>query len=375
MGSLTTAAVAALLFLSFSSGSLGAALADERFAPVDEEALINTINKGMTAQRQPGLIAGIWVPGRGSLVRAFGTSDLASNAPMQLDDHVRIASITKTFTGVAILQLVDEGRLSLDDVLSSYLEGVENGDRITIRNLLDMTSGLFDFTSDDKFLKDFTDHPLMFFAPQDVLDILQRHKPDFSPGEKVSYCDTNYILLGMIVEKVTGQPVQTTITEKLLKPLGLKHTSFPTAPAIPEPFAHGYYAGEDGKGEFKDYTATNPAVAWTAGAMISTLADLRLWGKALATGALLTPARHAEQMRFGTMTPKPLYVGYGFGIANFGGLIGHNGAIFGYTTAMFYWPEADAMIVLAGNQASNFSNAATEITIQIAEHLFPGRIK
>ena len=125
MGSLTTAAVAALLFLSFSSGSLGAALADERFPPVDEEALINTINKGMTAQRQPGLIAGIWVPGRGSLVRAFGTSDLASNAPMQLDDHVRIASITKTFTGVAILQLVDEGRLSLDDVLSSYLEGVE----------------------------------------------------------------------------------------------------------------------------------------------------------------------------------------------------------------------------------------------------------
>ena len=109
MGSLTTAAVAALLFLSFSSGSLGAALADERFPPVDEEALINTISKGMTAQRQPGLIAGIWVPGRGSLVRAFGTSDLASNAPMQLDDHVRIASITKTFTGVAILQLVDEG--------------------------------------------------------------------------------------------------------------------------------------------------------------------------------------------------------------------------------------------------------------------------
>jgi len=375
MGSLATAAVAALLFLSFSAGSLGTALADERFPPADEEALIDIINTGMTAQRQPGLIVGIWIPGRGSLVRAFGTSDVASNAPMQLDDHVRIASITKTFTAVATLQLVDDGRLSLDDTLSKFVEGVDNGHRISVRNLLGMMSGIYDFTSDDKFLKDFTDNPLMSFAPQDVIDILKRHKPDFGPGEKVSYCDTNYILLGMIVEKVTSEPVQTTITEKILKPLGLGHTSFPTAPAIPEPFAHGYYAGEDGKGEFKDYTATNPALAWTAGAMISTLEDLRAWAKALATGALLTPATHAEQMKFGTITTKPLYVGYGLGIGNFGGLLGHNGAIFGYTTAMFYWPDADAMVVLAGNQASNFSNATTEIAIQLAEHLFPGRIK
>jgi D-alanyl-D-alanine carboxypeptidase len=268
MDSLATAAVAALLFLYMSSGPPGAALADERFPPIDEEALVDIINTGMTAQRQPGLIVGIWIPARGSLVRAFGTSDLASNAPMQVDDHVRIASITKTFMAVATLQLVDDGRLSLDDTLSNYVEGVDNGNRITIRNLRSMTSGIYDFTSDDRFLKDFTDDPLMSFAPQDVLHILKRHKPAFGPGEKVSYCDTNYILLGMIVEKVTGEPVQTTITEKILKPLGLRHTSFPTAPAIPEPFARGYYASDDGKGEFKDYTATNPAVAWTAGAMI-----------------------------------------------------------------------------------------------------------
>jgi D-alanyl-D-alanine carboxypeptidase len=375
MDSLATAAVAALLVLSMSSGLPGGALADERFPPADEEALVDIINTGMTAQRQPGLIVGIWIPARGSLVRAFGTSDLASNTPMQVDDHVRIASITKTFMAVVTLQLVDEGRLSLDDTLSNYVNGVTNGNRITIRNLLGMTSGIYDFTSDDKFLKDFTDDPLMSFAPQNVLDILKRHKPAFGPGEKISYCDTNYILLGMIVEKVTGEPVQTTITEKILKPLGLRQTSFPTAPAIPEPFARGYYAGEDGKGKFKDYTATDPGVAWTAGAMISTLEDLRAWAKALATGALLTPARHAEQMRFGTITTKPLYVGYGLGIGNFGGLIGHNGAIFGYTTAMFYWPDANAMIVLAGNQASNSSNATTEIAIQIAEHLFPGGIK
>jgi D-alanyl-D-alanine carboxypeptidase len=368
------AAAAALLFLAFGYG-LPASLADEAFPPADEKALVEIIEKGIAAQRQPGLNVGIWIPGRGSLVRAFGTGDIATNAPMRLDDHVRIASITKTFTGVATLQLVDEGRLSLDDKLATYVDGVDNGDQITIRNLLGMTSGIYDFTSDDKFLKDFTADPLMTFSPQDVLDILKRHEPEYAPGEKVSYCDTNYILLGVIAEKVTGEPIETTIRTKIVEPLGLSQTTFPIAPEMPGPFARGYYAGEDGKGEFKDYTDTNPAVAWTAGAMISTLDDLRTWGKALATGSLLKPETHAEQMKFGTLIAKPFHVGYGLGIGDFGGLIGHNGAIFGYTTAMFYWPEADAMIVLAGNQASNFSNATTEIAIHLAEYLFPGMIK
>jgi D-alanyl-D-alanine carboxypeptidase len=373
--SFRAAAAAALTFLALDSGLRGTALADETFPPADEKALVDIIEKGMAVQRQPGLNVGIWIPGRGSLVRAFGTRDIATNAPMQIDDHVRIASITKTFTGNAVLQLVDEGRLTLNDTLSTYVEGIDNGNRIAIRNLLGMTSGIYDFTSDEKFLKDFTENPLMSFSPQEMVDIVKRHGPDFAPGEKVVYCDTNYVLLGMIVEKVTGEPIQKTITEKIIEPLGLGQTSFPTEPAMPEPFAHGYYAGDDGKGALKDYTATNPAVAWTAGAMISTLEDLRIWGKALATGTLLKPATHEEQMKFGTIIAKPLHVGYGLGIGNFGGLIGHNGAIFGYTTAMFYWPEADAMIVLAGNQASNFSNATTEIAIQLAEYLFPGKIK
>jgi D-alanyl-D-alanine carboxypeptidase len=374
MNPLRNTVVAVLTFMAFSSKLLGIALAGE-FPAAEERALLDIVEKGRSAQRQPGLNAGIWIPGRGSLVRSFGTGDLASGVPMRRDDHVRIASITKTFIAVVVLQLVDENRLELDDRLSKYVEGIDNGDRITIRNLLGMTSGIYDFTSDERFLKAFTDNPLMSFSPKDVIDIVNRHKPDFAPGEKVSYCDTNYILLGTIVEKVTSESIQKTITEKILKPLGLTNTSFPTEPTLPEQFARGYYAGEDGNGEFKDYTATNPAVAWTAGAMISTLEDLRAWAKVLATGSLLRPATHAEQIKFGTINTKPLYVGYGLGVGNFGGLIGHNGAIFGYTTAMFYWPEADAVIVLAGNQASNFSNATTEIAIQLAKHLFPGRIK
>ena len=192
------------------------------------------------AQRQPGLNVGIWIPGRGEFVRAFGVSDIATKTPMKVDDHVRIASITKTFVAVATLRLVDQGKLKLDDTLATWIEGIPNGDKITIRQLLGMRSGIYDFTSDEQFLNDFTADPLMAFSPEDVVAIVQRHEPDFAPGEKESYCDTNYIFLGVIIEKVTGRPVEDVIRDEILTPLGMPHTSFPTTPAMPEPYAHGY---------------------------------------------------------------------------------------------------------------------------------------
>jgi D-alanyl-D-alanine carboxypeptidase len=101
----------------------------------------------------------------------------------------------------------------------------------------------------------------MAFGPQDVIDIVRRHPPAFAPGEKVVYCDTNYVLLGLIIELVTGRPVSEVIGTEIVAPLGLDGTSFPNTPAMPVPFARGYYAGADGKGELRDYTASNPAVA------------------------------------------------------------------------------------------------------------------
>jgi D-alanyl-D-alanine carboxypeptidase len=351
------------------------ALAAENFSAEEEAAIVKIVEDGMSAQRQPGLVVGISIPGRGEFSRAFGVGDTTTKTPMKRDDHIRIASITKTFVAVAALRLVDQSKLKLDDTLATWIEGIPNGDKITIRELLGMRSGIFDFTSDPKFLADFTADPLMAFSLHDVVAIVQRHEPDFAPGEKVVYCDTNYYFIGAIVEKVTGRPIADVIRDEILAPLNMAHTSFPTTAAMPEPFARGYYAGEDGKGELKDFTASNPAVAWSAGAMISTLDDLRIWAKALATGALLKPETHAEQLKFGTITTKPFQIGYGLGIANFGGLVGHNGAIFGYTTAMFYVPAADATLVVEGNLASNFSNSATEIAYALAKRLMPDKVE
>ena len=370
-----TVIFAALMLVAGAPSLAGEAGTVEGFSADEQARIVEIVEKGLAEQRQPGLNVGIWIPGRGTFLRAFGNANIETGAAMDLADHVRVASITKTFVAVAVLRLVDQGKLDLDDTLASYIEGVPNGERITIRNLLGMTSGVYNFTNDDAFVNAWTDNPLMAFRREDVLAILERHEPDFAPGAKVVYCDTNYILLGIILEKVAGKPVQELIATEIITTLGLTETSFPTTPAIPEPFAHGYYAGEDGKGELRNYTATNPEVAWTAGAMISTLDDLRIWAKAIATGALLTPKTHGEQMRFGSLASGQIDIGYGLGVADFGGLIGHNGAIFGYTTAMFYVPAADATIVIAGNQSSNSSGAATAIAYALAKHLLPDLIQ
>ena len=366
--------LAVLWFLAGIFGCLAAAGASEEFPAADQKALTEIVEKGMAAERQPGLNVGIWIPGRGTWVRSFGKADLATGAPMAIGDHVRIASVTKTFTATAILQLVDAGKLSLDDKLARYIDGIPNGERITVRNLLGMTSGIYDFPLDRKFMEEIAKNPLMSFSPDDVIAILRRNQPAFAPGEKVVYCDTNFILLGVILEKASGRAAAEVIEKDILDPLKLDHTSFPDTPAMPDPFAHGYYAGEDAKGPLEDFTRSNPNLPWTAGAMISTLEDLRIWAKVLATGSLLSPATQAERLAFQPFTEMK-NASYELGILNFSGFIGHYGMIFGYTTAVFYLPEADATFVLEGNQSTNSSMATTEIFLQFAKYLYPDKFK
>ena len=147
---LSVAAAVVAIVISLAS----AALARDEFSSAEQSALTAIVEKGMTEQRQPGVIVGIWIPGRGSWTTAFGKADIEANRPMDHADHIRIASITKTFVATAILQLVDQVKLSLDDTLAPYVEGIPNGEEITLRQLLGMTSGIYDFTRDEQFGKD-----------------------------------------------------------------------------------------------------------------------------------------------------------------------------------------------------------------------------
>lgn len=348
----------------------GARAAAARFDPATVAAMTSIVKGSMASSGTPGMAVGVWIPGRGNYIRTFGTADVKTGARFALRDHVRIASITKTFTATVILELVDRHRLKLTDHLSQFVHDIPNGSEITVKELLNMTSGVYDFTNDPTFLANYQADPTAPFGPANALAIVRRHAPSFAPGTGVEYSDSNYILLELIAQRVTGVSIRNLIQRRVIVPLGLTHTSYPVTPAMPAPFAHGYFSEN---GALRDVTRSNPNTAGGAGAIISTLHDLKLWAKALATGTLLSPATQALRLQTVSLggVPGKIELRYGLGILTVNGFIGHNGAILGYGTAMFYFPKTHATFVIEGNNNDLSSTVPTDIFIKLAYLLYP----
>jgi len=345
---------------------------DTAFPPGDQLAFLGIVDAGLDSTATPGAIVGIWYPGRGTWLHAAGIGDITTAAPFTVADHVRIASNTKTFVATVILQLVDEGALVLNDPLENYITGVPNGAEITLRQVLGMTAGIYDFVNDPVIAEGYNADPLLAFTPEDALAIIRASTPDFAPGERAQYSNSNYILLGLIAEEVTGQPIDVLIAERILTPLGMATTSFATTPDMPMPFAHGYDLGEPGDA-LRDVTVSNPDIPWASGAMISTLADLRIWAAGLAEGTLISAETQRERLQFSPFETTPLEVGYGLGILTINGLLGHNGGILGYSSWVVHDPESGASIAVITNRAGNEGGTADPIFIGIASYLFPER--
>ncbi|MCT4357564.1 beta-lactamase family protein [Streptomyces sp. Je 1-79] len=314
--------------------------------PAVEARLDTAVQQVMREAQVPGVMVSLSAPGKGEYVKTFGVADKANNAPMDTDLYLRIGSETKTFTVTAMLELVDQGELGLDDTIGEYVAGVPNGDRITLRQLAGMRSGLFNYSEDENFFKALTTDPERPFTPEQLLDYSFKHPVNFQPGAEFEYCNTNLILLGLVVEKVSGQPLHQFIEENVTEPAGLRHTIFPTDAAIPSPHAHGY-TNQTATGKVEDSTNWDPSWAWAAGAMISDLRDLRAWARVLATGTLLTPETQAERLKvLPTNIPG---ADYGLGIFDVQGWIGHNGSLPGYESLTVYLPEARATMVVMLN--------------------------
>ncbi|MFE2265829.1 serine hydrolase domain-containing protein [Streptomyces griseosporeus] len=294
----------------------------------------------------PGAVVGLWLPGQGRYVRASGVADTATGAPMRADSYVRIGSETKTFTVTALLQLVDQGRVGLDDPVSRYVRGVPDGDRITLRQLAGMRSGLFPYTSDPDFVRDVLSDPQRKFTPWELLAYGFRHPNTFAPGQQWQYSNSNLIVLGLVIEKVTGQRLADVIHRRVLRPARLHHTLFPEGAEFPQPHPHGY-TDQTLSGAVADATDWDPSWAWAAGAMISDLHDLHSWARTVATGTLLSPRTQAQRLRLlPTGVPG---LRYGLGIFETGGWIGHNGSIPGYETVTVYLPARKATLVVMIN--------------------------
>jgi D-alanyl-D-alanine carboxypeptidase len=345
--------------------------------PIDDalaKRLDAAVNQAMTAAGVPGAIVGIWGPD-GDYARAFGVADKATRAPMKPDFYSRIGSVTKTFTVTAILQLADQGKLGLDDSIAEFIDGVPLGNRITLRQLARMQSGLFNYTASPEFQKAMFADPRHPFTPHELIDFAFAQPNTFPPGEGFEYCNTNTVLLGMVVQKVSGQPLDFYIQDHILTPLGMSHTSFPTTNAFPDPHAQGYTT-QTADGKEAVATDWDPTWAWAAGAMISTLDDMRIWAPALATGKLLTPQMQEQRLQTVGSPGMPPQDGYGLGIFNLGGWIGHNGSLPGYQSVVVYLPQKQTSLVILTNTDIEYQGGepSTTLATAITKELTPDHI-
>ena len=332
------------------------------------------INQAMTAAGVPGAIIGIWGPD-GNYVRAFGVADKTTRAPMKTDFYSRIGSVTKTFTVTAVLQLADQGKLGLDDPIAEFVDGVPLGDRITLRQLARMQSGLFNFSASPAFQRAMFADPRRTFTPHELLDYAFAQPNQFPPGEGFEYCNTNTVLLGLVVQKVSGQPLHSFIHDQILIPLGMSHTNFPTTNAFPDPHAQGYTV-QTADGKEAAATDWNPSWGWAAGAMISTLDDMSVWAPAMATGKLFTPQMQAQRLQTVGSPGMPPQDGYGLGIFNLGGWIGHNGSLPGYQTVAVYLPQKETTLVILTNTDIEYQGGepSTTLATAITKELSPDHL-
>jgi D-alanyl-D-alanine carboxypeptidase len=284
----------------------------------------------------PGAMASVRDGDGRSRFYSAGVGDLRTGAPVPVEGRVRIASATKMFTATVVLQLVDEGRVRLDEPVETYLPNLIRGDgidgrAITVRRLLQHTSGLPEY-----FTMDYLTVRHTYAEPRELLD-LALAKPGTGPGW--SYSNTNYVVAGLIIQRVTGRPVGEEITERIIEPAGLRHTYWPRVGEedIRGRHAHGYYTAEPPAGERIDITRLDPSWGWAAGQLVASPGDVNRFLGALLGGRLLSRARLAEMRETVPAPGLPPNWRYGLGLIRIelscGEVAwGHGGDVDGYET-------------------------------------------
>jgi D-alanyl-D-alanine carboxypeptidase len=279
-----------------------------------------------------------------------GVADLATGAPLRPGARFRVGSITKSFVAAVVLQLVQEGRLTLGQPVGHWLPGLlADGGTITVRELLDHTSGLYDYTADPAFTA--AEEANQVFRPAQLVAIAESHPPVFAPGSAYGYSNTNYIVAGLLIQAVTHRSLGWELSHRIFGPLGLRHTTFPVAAArIAGYHADGYAVLAPG-GRPADVTALNPSGAWAAGAIVSTASDVARFYQALLGGRLLSPRTMTQLETTVDETPGHPAAQSGLGIERYqdpcGVTWGHGGQIPGYQDAAYWNQRTHRVVVLA----------------------------
>ena len=362
--------------------ALGAVGGAASAAPSKGEAeSLKSRAQGLVEAGYPAALAAV-SDGKGeSAGVAVGKGSLETGQAPPMDGEVRIGSNTKTFVAVVVMQLVQEGKVGLDEPIETYLPGLIKGEgidgsRITVRQFLQHTSGLPDFDETLFGTTDVFQYRYHYVTPRDVLDSALSKPAQFEPGTQWKYTNTNYIVLGMLIERVSQRPVGEQIDQRIVKKLGLSHTYFP-APGeekIRGTHPQGYHLSAEGK--LEDITEMDPAWGWAAGAMVSTPSELNTFFQAVFDGRLLSQAS-IQEMKKGVDIGSGGRV-YGLGLIgtplSCGGTSwGHGGDIAGYHTRGGVGPDGTAVTVAvtalptAIADQSNLESSAKEKAGKIAE--------
>ncbi|WP_169811524.1 serine hydrolase domain-containing protein [Nocardia harenae] len=340
----------------------------ENNAPRVESAFEPIVRGVLESMQVPGAVVFVRTPNI-LWQRAFGTRVLGRDDAVSVRDSFRVGSTTKTMVGTVALQLVQEGKLKLDDPVSRYRRDVPNGHRITIADLLSMRSGLFSYNEARSMAIAMDDEPDRVWEPEELLELGFSSPPYSPPGTEFRYSNTNTILLAQLLEQITGEDIGSLLATRVFRPLNLVGTFFPSAgdAQVPSPSPRGYLYGtnvaalssarlpdeqiraaRNGVLQPADVTDLNPSWIGAAGAAISTAEDLAAYVRTLVSGTTLLDVE-LQRLRLDSVAADrrdPSVIRYGLGLESFGPLIGHDGAIPGFQTFMGHDPETDTTIIV-----------------------------
>lgn len=320
------------------------------------------VDRGLAQTGTDGAAFGISVPGRRAYVMARGVANTATRRRMTARLAAPIGSITKTFTVTMLLQLADEGKLELDSTIDRWYPRIPQADRITLRMLANMTSGIGDYVN--AAIPKVCARPQRRWRPDELIRIGAGLPRAFEkPGSESSYSTTNTIILGRVIERVTGRSYGRNLRARLLKPLGLGRMGLKTGPTIPEPSTHGYTKICGNRVE--DTSRWNLSWGWAGGALYGTVRDLLTWGRALGTGATLSRRAFADRLTsLSPPTAPGLLDWFGLGVQiNAQGperpVLYHTGEVLGNEAIFQYYPATGVAVALLVNGDGGISPTTT----------------
>jgi CubicO group peptidase (beta-lactamase class C family) len=327
--------IAFSLIVVFSSAQLFA-------QPIEQK-----IDELLTAYASQNKLNGaVLVAQKGKVIyqKGFGYRDAEEKIPNDVNSIFQIGSITKQITAAVIMQLQQEGKLSVYDKLSKYFSGFANGDKIAIENLLTHTSGIYNYTNDTVIMKsDVTKH----YSQEQMLTLFKNYPSDFEPGTNWNYSNSAYSILGYIIEKVEKKPYEKVVRERIFQPLGMTNSGFD-------------FTNLSSPNKTKGYFSLNPkpvpapivdsTIAYSAGSVYTTVGDLYKWESAISTNKILKPESWKA-----VFTPYKNKYGYGWGIDSLYGKLttAHSGGIHGYSSFVIRFPENETTVIVFDNSSSN----------------------